>query len=230
MIIINDTALYIPNCLSTTWAQIGAIYMKDDLLMIVLYEGQAISVPHLSKAETDQIFSAHAKYLEEESKLPTLTEEIGSSIPPIATNSSPFQLGIGSLGGIQNAMQHNPQFSDSPDLPPDILDKVGSFSKMLLPEDPNLIPKAEPHCNCFFCQIARAINDTPKTMNENEENGVADDELQFQQWDIEQTSDQMYTVTNRLDPAEKYNVFLGDPIGCTCGKEGCEHILAVLRS
>ena len=44
-----------------------------------------------------------------------------------------------------------------------------------------------------------------------------------------QTDEKMFTVTNRLDKNEKFNVYLGKPIGCTCGKEGCEHILAVLR-
>jgi hypothetical protein len=35
---------------------------------------------------------------------------------------------------------------------------------------------------------------------------------------------------NPLDHKEHYNVFLGDPIGCSCGNNNCEHIQAVLKS
>ena len=40
----------------------------------------------------------------------------------------------------------------------------------------------------------------------------------------------LIVVTNPLDANEHYNVFLGDPIGCTCGQKNCEHIRAVLNS
>ena len=43
-------------------------------------------------------------------------------------------------------------------------------------------------------------------------------------------NDKLFTVINKLDQQEKYNVFLGEPVGCTCGKQGCEHMLAVLKS
>ena len=33
-----------------------------------------------------------------------------------------------------------------------------------------------------------------------------------------------------LDPNEHYNVFLGTPLGCTCGEKDCEHIRAVLST
>ena len=59
---------------------------------------------------------------------------------------------------------------------------------------------------------------------------VPDAELSFQEWDIVQTGKDLFHVSSRLDPNEQYNVFLGNPVGCTCGKAGCEHILAVLKS
>ena len=68
-------------------------------------------------------------------------------------------------------------------------------------------------------------------INEREvEEDVRDDELQFEQWSISSAGDKLYNVVNRLDEQEKYRVYLGHPVGCTCGREGCEHILAVLKS
>jgi PhoH-like ATPase len=49
-------------------------------------------------------------------------------------------------------------------------------------------------------------------------------------WGIEQTAEQLYKVTNPLDANEQYNVFLGTPLGCTCGLKNCEHIRAVLNT
>ena len=48
--------------------------------------------------------------------------------------------------------------------------------------------------------------------------------------EITQTGDKLFTVVNKLDPQENYHVYLGHPVGCTCGKQGCEHILVVLKS
>ena len=93
------------------------------------------------------------------------------------------------------------------------------------------IPEGNPNCNCPYCQISRAIhgiehvNDSPVTDNE-----VTKDELTFREWNIDQKNDKLYSVTNPFNENEKYSVYLGDPIGCTCGKNNCEHILAVLKS
>jgi hypothetical protein len=132
-----------------------------------------------------------------------------------------------SLDGLGGMMQHNPNQANAPDLPPEILQKIGAISKILSPSDEVDLPKAETGCNCFYCQIARALNPATSVLEEPE---VTAEELNFQQWTITQTGDKLYMVVNRLDDHEKYNVYLGQPIGCTCGKEGCEHILAVLKS
>ena len=68
------------------------------------------------------------------------------------------------------------------------------------------------------------IQDAPK------EEIVSDAELHFREWDIKQLEKQLYNVTNPLDTTEHYQVFLGTPLGCTCGKTNCEHIRAVLNS
>ena len=126
---------------------------------------------------------------------------------------------------------------NAPDLPAEILEKIASIAKIIAPEDQNSLPKSEPHCNCFYCQVSRAIQAGlihheagAKPQEEPNEEPISDEDLSFQQWDILQASDNLYTVINRLDTQEKYNVFLGQPVGCTCGKLACEHILAVLKS
>ena len=55
-------------------------------------------------------------------------------------------------------MQHNPSQADAPDIPPDILQKIGAITKIIAPtEEQVFLPKAEPNCNCFHCQIARSV-------------------------------------------------------------------------
>ena len=58
----------------------------------------------------------------------------------------------------------------------------------------------------------------------------SEDDLKFRDWDIEQKSEELYEVTNPIDQNEHYQVFLGNPVGCTCGKKNCEHIRTVLNS
>ena len=131
-----------------------------------------------------------------------------------------------SLGSI---MHHNPSQSKAPNLPPEILDKITAISKIMGVEDTESIPKAEPHCNCIHCQIAKALRGQKKK-NEEILEEVTDEDLKFKTWDIKQTGKKLYSVTNPLDNNENYNVFLGKPVGCTCGQKNCEHIKAVLNS
>ncbi|HEY5259597.1 MAG TPA: hypothetical protein VIJ46_03040, partial [Rhabdochlamydiaceae bacterium] len=96
-------------------------------------------------------------------------------------------------------------------------------------EDTSLLPNPEPNCNCMHCQVAKAFHqEVGPTIDIDEE--VSSDDLKFRTWDINQTTDKLYLVTNPLDAKEQYNVFLGDPMGCTCGDNHCEHIRAVLSS
>ena len=132
-------------------------------------------------------------------------------------------------------MQHNPQQAEAPNLPPDVLEKVASLAKMMSLDDLQAMPRAEPHCNCFHCQITRAIvGEEPKEAvymeTASSEPVVQEEDLRFQQWEVKETGESMYSVTNKLDPGEHYHVYLGHPMGCTCGKQGCEHIVAVLHS
>lgn len=223
---ITEKILSIPPYISTSWSRIGALYAKGSLLSITLTNGVTIEVPGLDQQTIESIYHYHAQHIEKEQTPDPMQvkEWEGQGEPNIR-----FAFGT-SLEGLGSMMRHNPSQADSPDLPPEILQKIRAITKIIASADDSVvIPKAEPNCNCFHCQIARALNQT-EGVEHQEETEVHPDELIFQEWNITQTGDKLYQVVNRLDPHESYQVFLGEPIGCTCGKTGCEHILAVLKS
>lgn len=232
---INDKILSIPPYISTNWSYIKSLQMKGPFLVITLMGGESINIPNLKGEIIEQIFTAHANYLENAFENP---KEQGTGFAQTfinpETTEMPFKLGIGSIDGLGNPLMHNPNQRDAPDIPKQILQKIATIAKIISPEELTLMPKAEPHCNCLHCQIARAINNAvdPEQTKHHEEHEeiVKDDELSFQQWEVCQTGDKLFTVINRLDTQEKYSVYLGHPVGCTCGKSTCEHIVAVLKS
>lgn len=234
--IINSKVLHLPPYLSTHWNHIAAIHMDGTLLMITFVKGNVITIPNLPPNVIEAIFQAHASHLEGEKESATVSQpkNLHQAMRNVEqTMELPFRFGFSSFDGLGSALQHNQAQANAPDLPPEILQKISAIAKIVTPEDQTALPKAEPHCNCMHCQIARAITSGLQTKPEAqiaEESPVSDAELTFQPWDIQQTSDKLYTVTNRVDSLEKYTVYLGDPVGCTCGKTGCEHILAVLKS
>lgn len=234
---INEKILSIPPYLSTSWSYISAIQMKGEILAISLIDGESVYIPSLKKEHIELVFQFHAEYLEKELALPLSKGEM-SNLQHLAEEQATVRFSIGTpLEGFGMVMNHNPDQADAPDLPVEILDKISSITKIIGPPDEALLPQAEQNCNCFHCQIARVVNktsfDSPlsETVELHEED-IKNEELEFQQWDIAPVvdNDKLYDVVNKLDPLEKYHVFLGDPVGCTCGKSGCEHILAVLKS
>jgi hypothetical protein len=228
---ITDKILSIPPYISTSWSRIAALHMKEGVLAVTLVDGEILHIPHLSSELIDLIFQYHAVYLEKEQKTTTGNIDL-SKLKGIMEQGEPsIRVAFGSsLEGLGNMMQHNPTQADAPDLPPEILHKISTIAKIIGPSDELAMPKAEPGCNCFYCQIARALNPAASLPVVNDEPEVTEEELKFQQWTITQTGDKLFSVVNRLDEHEKYNVYLGQPVGCTCGKQGCEHILAVLKS
>lgn len=232
---INEKILSIPPYISTSWSHIAALHMQGSILVITMDDGNTIHITNLSKETIELIFNYHATYLEKEnlnmSHLssflnPTKKDSIQNLMDQM--NEPTIRLAFGSLEGMNGVMQHNSQQANSPDLPTELLQKISAITKIIAPIEETTNLKAEPDCNCFYCQIARAVNPPLNEKNPHEE--VNDEELQFQQWAITQIGDHLFSVTNRLDDHEKYNVYLGQPVGCTCGKSGCEHILAVLKS
>ncbi|PIS01105.1 MAG: hypothetical protein COT84_04095 [Chlamydiae bacterium CG10_big_fil_rev_8_21_14_0_10_35_9] len=225
--IINPKVLSIPPYLSTSWKNIISLHLEEKshtyILIVQLKSGTKIEIPNLEKSVIEKIFNSHAKYLEIDTETPKATSN------PLSFGM-PLKFGIDSIDSLGTAMQHNPAQADTPPLPSEILSKITKIVKVLGIEDSQHLPKPEPHCNCLHCQIARALQVAPDGIEENLDEEVKDEELTFKEWEIEQTGENMYSVTNPLDTQEQYNVFLGEPIGCTCGKKDCEHIKAVLRS
>lgn len=245
---INDKFFSLPPFISTSWSNIRAIHMKSNTLVVTLMDGDTINIPGLTAQNIEAIFNAHTAHLEtdttsiEKSKQhissqgQILNPFTQSLMNPGHPDGLPFRIGFSTMDGIGTALQHNSEQAGAPDLPKEILEKIGAIAKIVAPEDINSMPKPEPHCNCMHCQIARAINQSLDASEELHqqmtaiEEPISDNELNFQQWEINQTGDKLFAVINKLDNKEKYSVYLGHPVGCTCGNNGCEHILAVLKS
>lgn len=245
---INEKMLSIPPYISTTWKSISALHMKGQELVVTLNSGESLTIPDLKQEVIDTIFLTHALYIDhqfaQEPSLPiaqmAIPNPYASNLFDMSMESGqlPFKLGDGSIGSIDaigSISHHNPAQADLPELPSEILNKIVAITKIVAPDEPIAIPKPESDCNCVHCQISRAIHqgmphlDAVVTSVKVEE-PVTDEDLTFRQWDICQTGNKLYTVINRLDSKEKYSVYLGQPLGCTCGKQNCEHLLAVLKS
>lgn len=231
--------LSIPPYISTSWAQIRTLYMQETNLIVSLIDGTLITIPHLTPQEVEMIFTTHSAFVEHEQssarflKNPqTGTFSEGQNIEGIAS----MHLNMENIESFSSALHHNSEQANMPNLPKEILKKIAGIAKIIAPSEIQNMPKPEPHCNCPHCQIARAIHEIEgEKTEENQivskhEEVINEKDLSFQQWEINQLDEHLYSVTNRLDTSEKYNVFLGQPIGCTCGNTGCEHILAVLKS
>lgn len=235
---INKKILHLPPYISTSWNYVSALRAQGADLHVYLTSGAEICVPNLKPDTLENIFMQHVSYLEDKEAQnvppPSLKSFPKMGEPVFNPGESLFKIGLSNAEGLNAAMQHNPALAHSPDLPAEVLEKIGAISKIIAPED-MIIPKAEPHCNCPYCQIARCLhgsNESESAMpaEEKTEEEVKEEELQFQEWEITQSGEKLFTVVNKLDSQEKYSVYLGHPVGCTCGKEGCEHILAVLKS
>ncbi len=222
---INDKILSLPPYISTSWSNISTVRFKENQLHVTLVDGSLVQIPGLPSETTDMIFRTHAEYIE------NLGNPKTSSVESLADNhpQSILQIGFGSLEGTTSTiMHHDASQADSPPIPSEVLQKINAITKILLPEDLLNLPPAEQDCNCFHCQLVRAINQTKH--EEFDEIVIDSKELEFRQWDIHSSGENLFTVVSRLDKNEKYTVFLGEPIGCTCGQQGCEHIVAVLKS
>lgn len=257
---ITSKILHLPPYLSTTWLQVRALYYKDNKLIVSLINNESIEIPQLPGEILEQIFTTYAAFLEEREPgklnmphkfdlgpnaafqifkigVPPQEGSLQSPFAPPSDKNMPLiKMNLDSIESITESMQHNSALADSPPIPNEVLQKIAEIARIVGSDDIRSIPKPEPHCNCPHCQISRTIHnfDAPSysstQVEQPKEEVIMDQDLQFQQWNIHQSGDKLYAVTNRLDPLETFNVYLGDPVGCTCGIKGCEHILAVLKS
>jgi hypothetical protein len=236
---INPFLLSIPPYISTSWKNIASLHVEYEnnilFLIVNLINGTRIAIPNLDKSIIEIVFNTHAKYLEQEqtsSRSANPLKQLGfPQLDQMIAVDFPMQAGF-SLNNMGSVLQHNSEQANTPDLPPDLLEKVSSLAKTIGVDDPRAIPQPEPHCNCFYCQIARAmrLGIEEKGQEKEKEEIVSDEDLKFRTWDISQAGDKLFTVTNPIDAKEHYSVYLGDPLGCTCGQNHCEHIRAVLNS
>jgi hypothetical protein len=228
---ITSKILSIPPYISTAWRNIASLQMVDASLIISLVNDAKIEIPHLKPEMLEAIFAAHAAFIDDESA----SQKTSVNMPPALPQDPLFGLGFpikispgDNLGAV---LQHNSEQAHMPDLPPEVLEKITSIAKTIGIEEGTLLPKPEPHCNCVHCQIAKAIQQGADALEEIEkEEEVSAEDLKFRLWDIEQSSDKLYIVSNPCDQEEHYQVYLGEPIGCTCGQKHCEHVRAVLNT
>ncbi len=229
---INSRILSIPPFISTAWENVISLQVEDGTgkLIVFLKNGGIVSIPALPAEIIKSTFNAHADYIESLSN-PAQPLKSGTGL---SFNMMPNGMAQEMLGPV---MQHDPSQKESPDLPSEVINKVASVAKALAVDVASFaIPNDEPHCNCPYCQIARAIqgksnpNKIPDVDNTLKETEFLEGKLEFREWDIKQVGKKLYDVTNSSDADEHFQVFLGKPIGCTCGKPNCEHIKAVLKS
>lgn len=209
---ITDKILSIPPYLSTSWKNIVSLQVESrsmgHVLVIELITGSKVEIPNLGRSELEKVFASHAKVIEEEGKGSLMTFPLPN------------------FEGFTSMTQHNEEQRESPPLPAEMLSRIAEMTKGVLPEDLSSIQQPEPHCNCPHCQVMRAVLGNHEKIEEE----VSEADLTFRTWDIKQENNKLYSVTNPLDSKEHYNVFLGTPVGCTCGNKNCEHIQAVLKS
>lgn len=238
---ITAKSLSIPPYISTSWNNIIALQVKNGELCLTLADNEIVKIPNLTNELIEEVFLAHSNYLEHESRIENRGREL--SFPPQAPppfiqalmasdhqNMGQMRFGFSTLDDAGHMMQHNPAQSDAPDIPFEILQKIAAIAKIVAPDDSDVLPKPEPHCNCMHCQLSRAIHGDTIEAVESITVEHAQEELPYTPWEVKQLEDKLYLVTNKEEPNEQYNVFLGEPVGCTCGVNGCKHILTVLRS
>ncbi|NGX56832.1 MAG: hypothetical protein K1060chlam5_01078 [Candidatus Anoxychlamydiales bacterium] len=221
---ITEKLLHIPPYISTAWENIESLHTKDNLLIINLKNTKSIEIPNLPKQIIETIFNSHAKFIENKNDSPPLNP---FSNMGLSMNSGS---NLSSIDSITSAMKHNPDQKDMPDIPKEVLKKIATITKIFSDEASIDIPKPEANCNCPYCQISKAMQIATGVNIENLDEDVSEEDLKFRLWDIKEHGDKLYLVTNPLDHNEKYSVFLGDPIGCTCGSKNCEHIKSVLKT
>lgn len=232
---INSKVLSIPPFISTSWENVASLHMdENNSLVIALKMSGKVVIPNLPGSVLNEVFVAHSDFLEHQNSHKFIPNNGGNTLSIGVLPSNLSDMGMENFSGL---MQHDPSQQNAPPLPQEILSRISSVAKALgLDFGAFQLPPGEPHCNCPYCQIAKSMSDDnnikkdqDKELSANEE-PVTDADLAFREWDIKQAGEKLYQVSNPFNSSEQYQVYLGHPVGCTCGKNNCEHILAVLNS
>lgn len=232
---ITDKLISIPPYVSTSWDQVSALQREGEVLHIFLLSGAKITIPHVSEEAFQHLFTHHSRWIEKETPLsqtaPDVTfDTIQKGLKDVV--SLTMKLGVSALGQLGQVLEHNPAHAHLPPLPPEMVDRIKALTNIISKEDLKSLQPPVEHCHCLYCQIVRLLRGNELLTEEPspQDEVIEDKDLQFSQWQVAPLADQQYIVRNKLDSHEEYKVFLGDPMGCTCGKPHCEHIVAVLRS
>lgn len=233
---INSKVLNIPPYISTAWENVLTLQMEGNVLIVCLKNDTKISVPNMPSNLIEEIFISHAEYLENQAS----TKQGSGSAAGNASQNFGFSpignipLDAMNMENFTGMLQHDPNQREAAPLPTEMLDKIAKMAGMFGLDVESLnLGDEEDHCNCPHCQISRVIKGKEQLSEDeviSDDEKVDDAELKFKEWDIEQLNEKLYNVTNPLDKSEQYQVFLGSPIGCTCGKNNCDHVIAVLNS
>lgn len=223
---INSKILSIPPYISSSWDHITSLHIEQKeekkYLVVLLNNGSKLEIPGLSDASIEQIFLAHEQYIEEKNGVKAKDNpftQLNFGIP-LSVNPESMKM-------LFEAMQ-DPSKLNHIEIPEDVAEKIASFASSMGLDPSAIIPEGDFSEESIYGQLRKAFGQPEKEQLAEEE--VSDEELTFKEWDIVKVEEQLYRVTNPLDQSESYQVFLGNPMGCTCGKEGCEHLQAVLRS
>jgi hypothetical protein len=233
---INEHYLSIPPHISVSWKEVASLSTQADTLIIQLKGGKTFSIQGLSVEQLETIFTYHLLHIEQENlplppmamppmpmgKIPVMNP---FQFDPMELLELPIAFKIGTPDGVVSALTHNPTQSDAKLLPTELLDKIASITKNMGGGVQDVLPPGIDGCRCYFCQIMNHIH-----LQRFLEQEVSDEELHFHDWTVQETGENLFSVENPLDSAEKYSVYLGHPVGCSCGKSGCEHLIAVLKS
>lgn len=223
---INHKILSIPPYISTSWDNISSLKterIEETInLEILLQNGSKITIPSLDMSTVEKVFHCHAKHLE------------GSSLAVRVPSSQILSFSnLQLLSTLGSFCEHDPNNSNAPALPKAVLEQFTEVAKSLPIANSEDLPKAEPHCNCPYCQITKAIHQSLSYQDpaqELEEEEVSDKDLSFTSWIIEPLPSNIYKVIDPDNLAEYYLVSLNTPLQCSCGQTHCCHMQAVLRS
>lgn len=213
----------IPPFISTSWSEIAAITKPSiNTVTFMLKNGTSIDVSDLEEHTINEIFTCHQEFLL--NKAENNTKKVPFDLEQVTS------LGLSDLPFLGGSFTHSTALSDSPNIPESLLSRIRSLSSQTNFSDITLasMPTAVDACNCPYCQIVNAMRPVAESIDSDKV--VSDEDLTFSQWEITPQENNLYTVTNIENKEEQYSVFLGTPIGCTCGTNNCSHIKAVLES
>ncbi|MBM3198803.1 MAG: hypothetical protein FJZ58_06075 [Chlamydiae bacterium] len=223
---VSSQSLSVVPYISTSWSQVSSLKSipQDENweLWISLQEGSFVTIPGLTQTDLEEIFSAHASYLENSSR---------PSLQDTSLLTSSFPLTFTEFQGLTTLLHHDPDKSNHIELPKELQDRIIALVATIPLKESLILPQAEPHCSCPHCQMVRLVEQgmqLPSSFCEEQE--TMNEETPLPSWDIKQVGKDEYLLTSTEFSQETYTVHLDSPVRCSCEINGCEHIQAVLKS